>query len=804
MSTDSLQPNFSQSVAFLRLLYPSGPWMLTAISVDKKGIDARTFGDDQTPPDEEEVLAWLNLHKNRNLYYSVNQPTDSARDKRKLSKTDVRRVHYLHVDVDPRAGEDVASEQERILRAIESYHVKPTFVVFSGGGYNALWKLASPIDVAANSPSPEETIARAIDVERRNWQFELDFNTPDHCRDVSRILRLPGTLNRPNAEKIAKGRTIALSKIHSTKLGDDGKPQTYEYGFFVATPAVQSNVSASTTGGARVSSNVERVESLDHVRGTNDLPIPESLKVVIAQGFDPTDPKKWEGDRSSALFWVVCELVRLGVPDAVIHGVITDSRFEISASVLDKGNGTARYALRQISRAKDKADENGEMLELMNSRFAVILDMGGAPMVMIEPSGSVEEATFQAFRPFKDRIKNYPKVPTGVKGKELSAFDWWTSHRRRREYKRVVFEPGLDVPDCYNLWTGFAVQPTPGEAHLRYLEHVRDNICDGDERCYDYLVKWMARVVQYPRTQSMVAIVLLGDRGTGKSVFTQFFGRLFGAHMFVVSDVNQLTGRFNGHLSTSVFVVAEEAFDMREKRHESVLKERITGARTAVERKQRDIIQLPNYSHIVMTSNNERVVPAGDHERRFMVMRVGNARRQDSEYFGKILADMEGDGPANLLHYLLRVDLSGFNVGDPPKTAELRLQQEHSMSYHLDWLMSKLHAGVWIDGREKWIGPVRKKLLWESYRNHVTSLGAKAMGERAFHNFVMRELPGTIDRQIYGEQAGDRPMAFFFPPLERCRQIWDERRGYKSDWRDPSVQEQGDAKVIPLPGTVFE
>lgn len=574
--------------------------------------------------------------------------------------------------------------------------------------------------------------------------------------------------------------------------------QSYEYDFFMATPTVQSNV---PSGGSKVTADVERVESLDHVRGAGNMPIPDSLKVVIAQGFDPSDPKKWEGDRSGALFWVVCELVRQGVNDAVIHGIITDSRFEISASVLDKGTGVARYALRQISRAKDKADEFGELLVRMNSQYAVILDHGGVPSIMIDDGH--EDPVFQSFRAFKDRIKNYPNIPQGKK--DVSAFDWWTSHRRRREYKRIVFEPGLDVPDCFNLWTGFAVQPIPGEDHLRYLDHVRDNICGGNEEHYEYLIRWMARVVQQPRTQSMVAVVLLGERGTGKSIFAKFFGKIFGKHLFVASDVATLTGRFNGHLATSIFVVAEEAFDMREKRHESVLKERITGQKTAVERKMRDIVQLPNYTHLLMTSNSERVIPAGDHERRFFVLRVGSMRRQRDDYFKPILDDEAKNGPSNLLHFLMTIDLNGWNVTAVPRTEELRLQQEHSMSHDLDWLLSKLMTGVWIDGREKWTGPIRKKMLHENYKAHLQSLGARFIkGERAFHNFLMHELQGTFDKQIYGEQPGDRPMAFFFPRLEECRMKWDARRGYGYDWKQPEEQPREGDNVIHLPGKVFE
>lgn len=207
--SDQLRPEYSKSFEFLRLIYPNGPWKLTAISVDKKKIDSRTFD----PGEEGEMATWLKLHEQRNLYYCVNPPIDSARDNKKLEKAEIARVHFLHVDVDPRIGESVEEEQERIFKQLMSYKLRPSVIVFSGGGYNALWKLDEPIDIADGGGTKDDIMARAIDVERRNWQFELDFSTPDHCRDVSRILRLPGTLNRPNAEKIAKGRTISLAKL---------------------------------------------------------------------------------------------------------------------------------------------------------------------------------------------------------------------------------------------------------------------------------------------------------------------------------------------------------------------------------------------------------------------------------------------------------------------------------------------------------------------------------------------------------------------------------------------------------------
>src|SRR5215216_1603592 len=98
-----MTPDYQVSLDFVRWLYPSGPWMLTAISVDKKSIDARTF----VPGEEDELLAWLRSHDKRNLYYAVNAPVHQAFSKKKLSKTEIASVGFLHVDVDPRVGESV-------------------------------------------------------------------------------------------------------------------------------------------------------------------------------------------------------------------------------------------------------------------------------------------------------------------------------------------------------------------------------------------------------------------------------------------------------------------------------------------------------------------------------------------------------------------------------------------------------------------------------------------------------------------------------------------------------------------------
>ena len=95
--------------------------------------------------------------------------------------------------------------------------------------------------------------------------------------------------------------------------------------------------------------------------------------------------------------------------------------------------------------------------------------------------------------------------------------------------------------------------------------------------------------------------------------------------------------------------------------------------------KGKDVITFPNHI-LLVSSNHDWVVPAGNAERRFFVIDVGEARIQDRTYFGAIVDQMNNGGREALLHYLLNYELTGTTVGAPPRTNALRDQKEHSAS----------------------------------------------------------------------------------------------------------------------------
>lgn len=329
------------AIAFLTRWRGEGPWVLTAIGVDRKSISTLTFFPDRI----QDMREWIEAeNRTRNVYFHVNTATRALT--KKAEKTDIASMDWLHVDLDPREGYPINVERDRI-RDVLSKHPglpAPTCVVFSGGGYQAYWKLREPVPIDGNQ-------AKADEAKRYNEQIELLLGG-DKCHNVDRIMRLPGTVNWPNAKKRARGQQPGLATV------EEWRDVAYDTAQFEQAPA-------QTACGAIADVHVaidpatppRRISNLDELpEGVNDR-----VKAVIVQGRDHDQPLKGDNSRSEWLFFVVCALVRAGVDDATIYGIITDPDYAISASVLDKGNSGQihRYAVRQIERAKEmaRADE---------------------------------------------------------------------------------------------------------------------------------------------------------------------------------------------------------------------------------------------------------------------------------------------------------------------------------------------------------------------------------------------------------------------------------------------------------------
>ena len=783
-----------KSIEFLRWVRPVGPWPLTAIGVNRSNIDTATFD----PSSVDEACKWIEAHAPKcNLYYMLNKPRTALT--RKASKEDVEALEFLHVDCDPPKGADLKSSRAEILARLQAYEPKPSVIIDSGGGYQALWRLTESVFVGGNLSMAEE-------VEAYNIQLELVLKG-DHCHNIDRILRLPYTINLPDAKKKAAGRTERLATIVE-ELTD----LTYSLDTFTAAPRSSPSPSAAlSTPRVQISGNLAPVL-------IDDLPetVPGRIKMLIVQGSDPDEPTKY-ASRSEVSWAVTCGLLRAGCDDNTVASILLDPDYAASAHTLAQRR-PAEYVERQIQRAKEEVEE--PMLRVLNEKHAVIHDMGGKCRIISETMDySVDpprpKISKQSFEDFRNRYMNQ-RVVVGKNDKGeavyMPAGKWWLLHPLRREYTTLVFAPDREIEGAYNLWKGFACEAIPGTNHEPYLKHLLEVVCSGEEEHYQYLINWMARGVQKPNVQGEVAFVMRGNRGAGKGTVATIYGSLWGRHFLHLSSAKHLVGQFNAHLRDCVFLYADEAFFAGDKAHESSLKTIVTEDTQMIEPKGVDAELVPNYLHLMMSSNQDWVVPAGFDERRFFVLDVNEEHKQDTVYFGEIKRAINNGGRESLLHFLLTLDISDFNVREVPQTGALQSQKIYSMNLEESWWMERLTDGRTTTHLANWETALLRSDLYADYirfaetqrvqrRSTPASLGMflkKVMPEP--YPIGAQRITDVTRPDNFGNEVVTRERRYFYdlPSLDNCREEWEKRFG-KCDWPEdqtgdepPSQQQQDD------------
>lgn len=468
---------------------------------------------------------------------------------------------------------------------------------------------------------------------------------------------------------------------------------------------------------------------------------------------------------------------------------LQDGRFRCFACPA-RGDLSQLYAkVRGISEeeAREIISPTPDYVRRLNERYAVV-SLEGQEVILAEKYDWQGHYVGVAFSSPSDLTLRYENERIRQGRKDVSIAEAWRRHPRRRQYERVIFEPGvIQAPGSFNLWRGLAVEPKEGDCSL-YLAHLFENICNRDQRLYEYVVAWMADAVQHPRSKPGVAIVLRGKQGTGKSVACTEFGKLFGHHFVTISQQRQMLGNFNGHLKDKLMVLAEEAFWAGNHDAEGALKELITGGRMMVELKGREAFPVNNYIRVLICSNHDWVIPAGPEERRFMLLDVGPARMQDHTYFEALLRQMNEGGREALLHFLLHHDFSKVNVRQAPQTHALIENKLASMAPTEKFIYEVLDRGRWSRLHEGWEVIVPCHEVHTAYIEHAARAGlTRKSYETELGKALRRLLPYARKRQV--ERGDERVNAWEVPDLITCRKHFDEvMRWAEHEWSLPETR----------------
>jgi Bifunctional DNA primase/polymerase, N-terminal len=150
--------------------------------------------------------------------------------------------------------------------------------------------------------------------------------------------------------------------------------------------------------------------------------------------------------------------------------------------------------------------------------------------------------------------------------KRRAAADAWLDDPERREYRGIQYCPnyvGLRS-NHLNLWAGWGeVVPEEGECSI-VIDHILKIVADGDQTKCDFLLDWVADILQNPTRKPGVALVLRGGQGSGKTVVPATVRTIVGPkNVLVVNDKDRLLGRFNSSVMNKIACRRGNAFCRR-------------------------------------------------------------------------------------------------------------------------------------------------------------------------------------------------------------------------------------------------
>lgn len=302
------------------------------------GVHGRDFGDRV----EEALADAAKVNANGfNIYWTVNRVATGLN--KKPAKQDIRAARFVHVDIDPpKTGG--AFDKAEITAALQEIACPPSFVIDSGGGLQAFWRLDG---ACANLASIE-----VINLQVRDW-FEADA-----CQNIDRLMRVPGSVNWPDKRKVARGRTPQLA---GWAVADDGISYAPE------------DLAASLPPPRTLEQAIARalpVLPLDAALLTPDdlgLSVLDPLRLAIET--PPGQDRSGDGLAATRL------MANEGYANAQIMGVLLNPANAVSGHFLDQRD-PRRAAARAIQLVRQDSPPEGKTLHapiMSNADFAMFV-----------------------------------------------------------------------------------------------------------------------------------------------------------------------------------------------------------------------------------------------------------------------------------------------------------------------------------------------------------------------------------------------------------------------------------------------
>lgn len=622
---------------------------LVAITPDGP-LTAQWFGADIAA-----ATAWAHAQNQAgaNLYFTVNEVRPGLSTK--PSKTDIARVRFAHVDIDP--PKDGPWDKDAALAALMSQN--PSVIIDSGNGWQGLWRLNATV-LPEQVEAINRGIAHVLGADSRVW-------------NVDRLFRFPGTINWPTAAKRAAGRVPTRSDL----ILDDP-------GLWYAPTALAAHYPAP----ARVTQEVAEVELGEWDIFDPPIPSPEVQQMLWAD----VPP----GSRSEHAAKLAHQMGREGYSLEEIMGTLMNPAWPWSGTIHDQQD-PERQAKRKLMGVK-VAPKGEEMFPAVPSQ----------PRNVIHPTkekaikggyGSRDGGSFlgitQQFEHFAGCIyvesSDRVLMPNGselnqsrfdvIRGGHIFAMDdvnekstksAWEAFLKNSAYapptvQTTCFRPELEpfeiiTDGIWRLVNTYQPINTPRKQGdvSRFLKHMKHLFPDDRDR--EILITYMASLVQNPGVKFQWWPVIQGAKGNGKTLLLSVMQYCIGDQYSHLPNTAKMTRNgisFNGWLRGKLFLGLDEVYSGQRREFLEEFKPYVTNKRLPIESKGVDEYTGDNRANGMMLTNHRDGVPQDKDERRYAVFFTKQQTAEDCladgltpAYFSDLWGWLEAEGFAVINEFL--------------------------------------------------------------------------------------------------------------------------------------------------------
>ena len=319
-------------------------------------------------------------------------------------------------------------------------------------------------------------------------------------------------------------------------------------------------------------------------------------------------------------------------------------------------------------------------------------------------------------------------------------FPRWLADKNRKEYESIGLYPNpkLCPPDEYNIWNGFFVEKMEGFDELSksykltgslditdeekeqgkfIVDHIKQ-ICNNDDQICNYVLMWMAQLLQYPDRKSDIAICIKTVPGLGKElgIFNLLTSIIGEQYCYLCQNPGRdIFGNFNGSLKNKLLIVIDEMNGAVGFKYSNELKSLVTAKKDDINEKYALHEKVSSYARYMFFTNNEFPIKIEKDDRRYFAFE-SLVKAHDAEYYNKLVQCIENRRVILYFYlYLIGLDVKTFNFKNRPVTS-------YSQDIALISIPKEIQFLTYFVGHQSHLNYVEKVDLYDYFKTYLSQI----------------------------------------------------------------------------------